>query len=237
VRLLAASVFALVTLPAAAQSFNQQEQAEIRAIVRDYLVRNPDVLKEALSALETRVSDERWREITRDRRDFSIGPADAPIVIVEYFDYNCSYCHAAFDWVSGIVRDRRDVRLILKELPVLGPSSMEAARASLAAMPQGRYWEFHRAMITYQGELSSEAVDSLARRAGVDVARMRRAMESPAITSQLETLREQAVEYQFQGTPGFVINGETIPGFDRGALEARVREAAREARTRQQAQR
>lgn len=223
--------------PAWAQSFNQQEQSEIRAIVRDYLVRNPDVLKDALAALETRVSSERWREVTADRRDFSIGPADAPIVIVEYFDYRCPYCHSAYEWVRDLVRTRRDVRLVLKELPVLGPASMEAARASLAAMPQGRYWEFHGALIAYRGDLTPQAIDTLARRAGIDVARMRRAMEDEAITRQLEEVRAQAIEYQFDGTPGFVINGQTTPGFHRATLEARLREAAREARTRQQAQR
>ncbi len=236
-RVLALCLALFAAHPAAAQGFNQQEQAEIRAIVRDYLVRNPDVLKDALAALETRVSSERWREVIADRRDFSLGPANAPIVIVEYFDYRCPYCHAAYEWVSDLIRTRRDVRLVLKELPVLGPASMEAARASLAAMPQGRYWEFHRALISYRGDLTPEAIDTLARRAGIDVARMRRAMEDPAITRQLEEIRAQAIEYQFDGTPGFVINGETTPGFHRPTLEARLREAAQQARTREQAQR
>lgn len=226
-----------VAAPAAAQSFNQQQQSEIRAIVRDYLVRNPDVLKEALEALNTRTSADRWREVTSDRRDFALGAANAPIIIVEYFDYRCPYCHAAYEWVRDLVRTRNDVRIVLKELPVLGPASMEAARASLAAMPQGRYWQFHGALIGYRGDLTSEAIDTLARRAGVDVPRMRRSMEDEAITRQLEAIRAQAIEYQFDGTPGFVINGETVAGFHRPSLEARLREATREARTRQQAQR
>ncbi|HRO04696.1 MAG TPA: thioredoxin domain-containing protein, partial [Terricaulis sp.] len=84
---------------AAAQSFNAQEQAEIRALVREYLVRNPDVLREALDSLETRVNAERWEQVRADSRDFAIGPADAPVVIVEFFDYRCTYCHAALEWV------------------------------------------------------------------------------------------------------------------------------------------
>lgn len=215
-------------LPALAQTFNQQQQSEIRALVREYLVNNPDVLREALDALESRVSSQRWREVKSDPRDFALGPADAPITVVEFFDYRCTYCHAAYDWISDLTRRRPDVRLVLKELPVLGPDSMEAARASLAAMPQGRYWEFHRALITYQGDLSPEAINRLAQRAGIDVARMRRDMEDPAITRQLEQIRAQAIEYQFNGTPGFVINGETIPGFHRETLEARLRSAAQQ---------
>ncbi|HRE45959.1 MAG TPA: thioredoxin domain-containing protein, partial [Terricaulis sp.] len=146
---------ALTLAPAAsAQSFNAQEQSEIRAIVRDYLVRNPDVLREALDSLETRVSEERWLEISADRRDFSIGPADASIVIVEFFDYRCTYCHAALDWVVRTQRARNDVRFVFKEFPILSQTSFEAAQAALASIPQGRYFQFHRALMAFRGDLT-----------------------------------------------------------------------------------
>lgn len=236
-RFLSALAFLLLAAPAAAQSFNGQEQAEIRAIVRDYLVRNPDVLREALHALEARVNAERWREVKSDPRDFSLGPTDAPIVVVEFFDYRCPYCHAAYEWVNELVQRRDDVRVVLKELPVLGPESMEAAQASIAAMPQGRYWAFHRALITFRGDLTSERIDALARNAGIDVPRMRRAMaqQQDDIVAQIEAIRGQAVDYEFSGTPGFVINGQTVPGFNEALLEQRLREAARDARGRRQA--
>lgn len=217
---------------AAAQRFNAQEQAEIRAVVRDYLVNNPDVLREALDALEGRVSAERWQRIRSDPRDFAIGPADAPIVIVEFFDYRCPYCHAALEWVIDLTRSRRDVRVVFKELPILSDASMEAARASIAAMPQGRYWAFHQALMGFRGDLTSEQIDALARRSGLDVARMRRAMDDPAITALLEENRAHAIDYDISGTPGFVINGELVPGFNQPLLEARLREATREARRR-----
>ena len=237
VSLLAFMVLVFQTAPTNAQTFNAQEQAEIRAVVRDYLVRNPDVLREALDALEARHTAERWQQVRSDSRDFSMGPANAPIVIVEYFDYRCPYCHAALEWVSEIMRARRDVRVVFKELPVLGDQSMEAARAAIAAIPQGRYWDFHRALMAFRGELSSAQIDILARRSGIDVPRMRRAMETPEIVALLQDNRAQAVEYDFNGTPGFVINGETVPGFNRPLLEARLREATRAVRDRRQAQR
>jgi len=232
-RLTFAFLFALLAgAPATAQTFNAQEQAEIRAIVRDYLVRNPDVLREALDALEARVSDERWRQVSGDPRDFVLGSANAPITIVEFFDYRCPYCHAAFEWLAEIARTRSDVRIVLRELPVLGPQSDEAARAAIAAMPQGRYWQFHRGLITFRGDLTSERIDAIAREAGIDVARMRRAMESADITAQLQDIRAHAIDYEFTGTPGFVINGETVPGFSRQLLDQRLREATRAARGR-----
>lgn len=230
--LLIAPLLLLASAPASAQRFNAQEQAEIRAIMREYLVNNPDVLREALDALESRVSAERWQQVRSDPRDFAIGPANAPIVIVEFFDYRCPYCHAALEWVVDLTRSRRDVRVVFKELPILSDQSMEAARAAVASMPQGRYWAFHQALMAFRGDLTSEQIDRLARQSGVDVARMRRAMESPEIARLLEDNRSLAIEYNISGTPGFIINGELVPGFNQPLLESRLREASREARAR-----
>lgn len=232
-RLLALFCLALFAAPvASAQNFNGQEQAEIRAIVREYLVRNPDVLREALDALADRNNAERWQQIRNDRRDFSIGPADAAVTIVEFYDYRCAYCHAAMQWVIDLTRTRRDIRVVFKELPILSDASMEAARAALAARPQGRYLQFHQALMSFplDRELTTAEIDGIARRSGIDVTRMRRAMQDPEITAILEQNRAHAIDYNITGTPGFVINGELIPGFNQPALEARLREAAREQR-------
>jgi protein-disulfide isomerase len=216
--------------PAAAQSFNGQEQAEIRAIVRQYLVDNPDVLREALDALAERSSAERWQQIRNDPRDFAIGPADAPITIVEFYDYRCAYCHSALQWVIDVTRSRRDVRVVFKELPILSNASMEASRAAVAAMPQGRFLQFHQALMSFplDRDMTSADIDTIARRSGIDVARMRRAMENPEITTLLEENRGHAIDYNITGTPGFVINGELVPGFNEQLLNTRLREAARE---------
>lgn len=228
----------LFALPASAQTFNAQEQAEIRAIVRDYLVNNPDVLREAIDALEERTQNERWQRIKSDPRDFSIGPADAPIVIVEFFDYRCPYCHAALEWVDDIARSRNDVRIVLKELPILSEQSMEAAQAAIAAIPQGRYWQFHRALMSERGDLSSARIDALARAAGIDVPRMRRAMNEPEIIELLQQNRSHAIEVSNNpATPLFMINGEIVQGYDRQRLDQRLREATQAVRARNAARR
>jgi len=232
-RLFVLACLAVFAAPvASAQTFNGQEQAEIRAIVRQYLVDNPDVLREALDALAERTSAERWQEIRNDPRDFSIGPADAAVTIVEFYDYRCAYCHASMQWVLDLSRTRRDIRIVFKELPILSDASMEAARAAIAARPQGRYLQFHQALMSFplDRDMSSAEIDTLARRSGIDVTRMRRAMNDPQITEILEQNRAHAIDYNITGTPGFVINGELIPGFNRPALENRLREAARERR-------
>jgi protein-disulfide isomerase len=232
-----AALFALVLTPASAQSFNAQEQAEMRAIVREYLINNPDVLREALDALAERSQAERWQRIKSDSRDFSLGPADAPIVIVEFFDYRCGFCHAALEWVTDVSRTRRDVRVVFKEFPILSEESMEASRAAIAAMPQGRYWAFHQALMGFRGELTSARIDQIARDSGIDVARMRRGMESEAITQLIMDNRAHAIDMDNTATPIFLINGEMVAGFNRPLLEQRLREATRDVRARRQASR
>lgn len=239
-RLILALAFCLFAPVAAAQSFNQQEQAEIRAIVRDYLVHNPDVMREALDALQTRVDAERRVRIESDRRDFSLGPADARIVVVEFYDYRCPYCHAAAQWVDDLSRTRRDVRIIFKELPILSPESVEAARAAIASMPQGRYFAFHNAMMAFRGELNSQRIDEIARQSGIDVSRMRRAMNDAANLQRIDALLEQnrglAIDLAGErgpATPLFMINGAIVQGFREDELEEHIRTATQEARAQQ----
>lgn len=232
-RLFAALGALLFASPAAAQSFNAQQQAEIRALVRDYLVQNPDVLRDALDALQDRVTTERVAKAEGDQRDFSMGPANAPITIVEFFDYRCPYCAAAVPWVVDTVRTRRDVRFVFKEMPLEmhGQPALEASQASIAAMPQGRYFQFHQALMNYRGDLTTARIDQLARQSGIDVARMRRAMENANITALIQDNTSLAADLGATGTPAFLINGELVSGFNRERLDERLREAAREART------
>ena len=230
----------LFAAPASAQTFNAQEQAEIRAVVREYLVNNPDVLREALDALETRVHAQRVAAAEGDRRDFSIGPANAPVTIVEFFDYRCPYCMVSLEWVNDVVRTRRDVRFVFKELPLdihEQQGAFEASRASVAAMPQGRYFQFHRALMSFEGDLTTARIDQLARQSGIDVARMRRAMNSEEVTRLLEDNRAVAADLGVNGTPAFLINGEMVSGYNRPLLDQRLREATRAARERREARR
>jgi protein-disulfide isomerase len=126
---------------------------------------------------------------------------------------------------------------VLKEFPILSEQSMEASRAAIAAMPQGRYWAFHQALMGFRGELTTARIDQLARESGIDVARMRRGMESEAITQLIMDNRAHAIEMENTATPIFLINGEMVAGFNQPLLEQRLREATRDARTRRQASR
>src|SRR5262249_43954786 len=152
-----------------------------------------------------------------DPRDFSIGPRDAPITMVEFFDYRCPYCQAALPSMIDLVRTRRDIRFVFKEMPLQmhGQPALEATQASVAAMPEGRYSQFHQAMMSFRGDLTSADIDRLARQSGIDVARMRRAMDDqgPALIKLVNDNSSLATDLGAEGTPAFLINGTLVPGF------------------------
>ncbi|MGE3302820.1 MAG: DsbA family protein [Hyphomonadaceae bacterium] len=224
-----AAVFALAG-PARAAPMTPDQEARVRSIVREYLVQNPEVIEEALKTLEARRIAQRRQEIERDPRRFAIGPANAKITIVEFFDYRCPYCHAAYDWLNAKLSARKDIRYVFVEFPILGPSSLEASRAALASMKQGRYLAFHAALMRARGELTAERINALAKQNGIDVARMRRDMGDAAIMPLLTRNHELAADSKVEGTPAFMINGEFFYGFDPQAMDRALRKLSAPAR-------
>jgi protein-disulfide isomerase len=230
-----AGALLLAPQPAAAQGLTPQQKDEVRAMMRDYIKQNPQLVQEALDELKRR---EEVREQQRlaamrpklegDARDFSIGPRNAPVTIVEFFDYRCPYCHAAMDWVFEVMRRNPGrVRVIFKEFPVLGDMSVEASRAAVASIRQGKYQTFHRALMAYRGQLNSAQIDVLARQSGIDVTRLRRDMGETAIFNHLRANHEVAAEARIEGTPAFMINGKWLRGWDKAEADRMLAEALR----------
>ncbi|QNL18583.1 DsbA family protein [Hyphobacterium sp. CCMP332] len=222
--------------PATAQSdseFTEAERAEIESMIGDYILENPEIIEEALIELQRRA---RQREseatssairanadlIYSDARDPSIGPDDAPIVIVEFMDYKCGYCRIASEWVAEARQAYGDqIRFVFKEYPILGEESRVAARAALAALRQGEdvYWRFHTAMVQSSGPLPQGRIENFARLAGVNVPQMLEDMDDPAIQQHIEQVYALGRAIGAEGTPFFIINGRAVPGANRDMLD------------------
>jgi protein-disulfide isomerase len=241
-RSVAAFLFALLLLivaaPAFAQpaskagGFSKEEEAQIRAIVRDYLVNNPEVLEEAQKALQAKRDAEARKKqaeigksITADQRLMAFGPANAAITLIEFYDYNCPYCKVSVTWMSKLVRDRKDVRVIFVDFPILGPTSQEAAMAAVASAKQGKSLQFHQEMMATKGRLTSDAINQAARKVGMDVSRLRRDMNDPAIAKLLDDNRARAIAAGVEGTPTFMLNGELQSFGDERELTAALNAA------------
>jgi len=226
--LLVAIAFAGFASPASAQTLSPSQKEEVRGLIREYLRQHPEAVQEALDELARRREVELQKKILADGRDFAVGPKTAKVTIVEFFDYRCPYCHASMDWLMATIRAHpRDVRVVFKEFPVLGPASVEASQAALASIRQGKYLPFHRALMSFRGDLTSAVIDRLAKSVGLDVTRMRRDMQQPEMFRHLEANHALASEADVNGTPAFLINGQWVRGWDKSEADRLLAQALR----------
>jgi protein-disulfide isomerase len=205
-----------------AQEFDQDQREEMGEIIRDYLLENPEILREVIQALEAKEQQagvaaltdairERGPELYRSEHDLVAGNPDGSVTMVEFFDYNCGYCKRAMGDVLALIESDDDLRVVFKEWPILGEGSRFAARAALASAKQGRYWDFHLALMETR-RLDETTTLEVAERIGLDVDQLKADMEAPEVAAVIEGNMELASALGIQGTPAFVVDDQMIPG-------------------------
>src|SRR5262249_7706007 len=155
---------------------------------------------------------ERRDELTKDPDAPVLGNPKGDVTLVEFFDYRCPYCKAVSAGLLDTIRSDGNVRLGLKEFPILGAESEYAAKAALAADRQGKYGEFHQAMMTFKGKVTIDDVKRIAGDVGLDTARMEKDMQAPEIAGMIHRNYDLAQAFGITGTPSFVISDQLIPG-------------------------
>jgi protein-disulfide isomerase len=206
-----------------AADFTPEQRKAIEAIIHDYLTKNPDVLLDALQAAEDKIKGEardkaaqalstRRREIFDDPETPFAGNPKGDVSLVEFFDYRCPYCKQVEPALEALLGEDRQLRFVYKEFPVLGPESVTASKAALAARKQGKYDALHRALMALKGQINETAVLKTAESVGVDVERLKRDMAAPEIARALKANTELADALEIRGTPGFVIGNDIVPG-------------------------
>jgi protein-disulfide isomerase len=227
---------ALFVLPAQAAEFSPQQKKELGDIIRQYLMENPEVLRDATQELERKqqIAEDQARadslktmsaDIYRNGDDLVGGNSKGKVTLVEFFDYNCGYCKRAFPDVMKMIERDKDLKLVMKEFPILGPGSVYATRAALASRKQGKYWEFHLAMMGHKGRIDEQVADQIAEATGLDLKRLKADMESDEVNQVITRNMQLADTLKIQGTPAFIIDETVIPGavgFD--ALAAAVKQ-------------
>ncbi len=217
---------AVLASPTAAQdksAFTPAQREQLKTLVRDYLLENPEVIAEAIGKLqekeEAKKDQERAVTIAMYRQDLVnpkeqtvIGNLQGDATIVEFFDYNCGYCKSMFQGIAELLKEDRSMRLVLKEYPILGPASMTASRAALAARKQGKYAELHLALLSHKGQLSDAVVMDVASKAGLDMKKLENDMKDPAITEVIVRNHNLADELGIDGTPSLIIGDAFVPG-------------------------
>lgn len=222
-RLLPLLLALLAAPPALAQGLSAQQRAEVVEVLRDALTRDPTILRDALAAVEAaetrersaarRAAIERHAEaLFRDAADPVRGNPRGDVTVVEFFDVRCGYCKQLHPALEALVLRDAQVRVVMKDLPILGPNSVLASRALLAAQRQGRYPALHDALMTLRGEPTEAVIRQQAERVGLDWTRLRRDMDDPAIQRRIEANIRLAQGIGVEGTPALVIGGTLVPG-------------------------
>ncbi len=199
-------------------SFNGAEEEAIKSIVRSYLVQNPEVLVEALTAYdqkqaaeaEARIKDAAKKNIAglvgaENGAVAGANPAAAKVAVIEFFDYHCGYCKRAVDFVRDLTKSDPAVKFVFREFPILREESEYAATAALAAREQGKYADFHFALMSSTGVLTKERVRAIAAEQGLDPKKLEADMKGAAVKRALEDTRRLATELQIDGTPTFIV--------------------------------
>lgn len=215
-QLLAALILATsLQLPAAAD-ISDGDRAAFNKMIEEYIRTNPEVVREALISLAEREERDRRQEamviLQDDAGDPVLGNPDGSFVVYEFSDYNCGYCKRVFEPLMELIGEDGDIRLVVKEFPILSQSSMLAAQAGIAAQAQGIFPEFHIAMMTSRGAITMDSILEAAKAAGADLNRLQADMNSPEVATILDRTRLAAQQLEISGTPGLVIGSQVIPG-------------------------
>jgi len=192
------------------------DRATLNSIIEDFIRNNPEIVRDTLIALAAREEAERKQtglaKVRDDQGDPVMGNANGTITLYEFSDYNCGYCKRVFEPIQQLVRDNPDVRLVIKEFPILSQSSLVAAKAAIAAEMQGKFGDYHIAMMTYRGQITDAVVMRMAAQAGVDIEQLKSDMESPKTMAIIQRTREAAAALEINGTPGLVVGDTVVPG-------------------------
>jgi len=210
-------------LPIDAKIVSPQQRQAFEQIIREYLIANPEVLLEASKELENRQAAQaavQQRQTIVDKKtaifraptDFVMGDPNGDITVVEFFDYNCGWCKRGVDELVKLTKADPKLRIVLKELPIFGENSQAASKAAMAAIAQGKYWDFHVALMK-ERQVTKDNLFKIAEKVGLDIARLKKDMEDPKIEEALKETQALATALAIEGTPGFIIDSRVNVGF------------------------
>jgi protein-disulfide isomerase len=233
VRLLSAGAIAIclaspAPAPAQAPSFSSDQRVEIERIVKEYLLSHPELLQDVMNELEKRqaVADaEKHRTaisqyseaIFTSARQVTLGNPQGDVTVVEFFDYNCGYCKRALSDMMELLKSDSRLKFVLKEFPVLGEGSVQAAQVAAAVRMQDKnggkkYLEFHQKLLGGRGQADRARALAVAKEVGLDVARLEKDASSEEVKSQIEESFKLAEALGLNGTPSYVVGNDVVIG-------------------------
>jgi protein-disulfide isomerase len=215
---------AIAAAPAAQTSFTAAQRTELEGIIKTYLTQNPEVLIEMTKEMEKRQAaqqaEEHKKVIVEKKASIFNAPTDfvsgskakGSISVVEFFDYNCGWCKKAVDELNKLTAADPNVRVVFKELPIFGGDSVTAAKAAMASVKQGKYWDFHVALMK-EKQVNKDNLFKIAEKVGLNIEKLQADMADPAIDAALKENAAIAQALGIEGTPGFLVDTKVNVGF------------------------
>jgi protein-disulfide isomerase len=225
---LALSTALFIPRPAVADSASPRgtmpaDRAALDQAIHDYLINHPDVVLDALKAgqeqADAKAAEQSRRTIISKRKeliddpdDLVQGNAKGDVTLVEFFDYRCPYCKQVEPSLDALLKEDPKLRIVYKEFPILGEASVYATHVALAAKRQGKYAEFHQAMMATKGDITDDTVLKVAASLGLDMTKLKADMTAPATDKLIDKNYALADALDIQGTPAIIVGDTLIPG-------------------------
>lgn len=191
------------------------DREAIEAVVHDYILENPEILPEAMENLQRKQNAGQLAgikdEVVTPFPGAVLGNPNGTVTLVEFSDYACGYCRHSVEDIRQLVAKNPELRVVIREFPILSPASADAARMALAAAEQGKFAAFHDAMFA-AGQPGPDTIDAAARKAGLDLAKAKKAITSKRIDAEISRNLDLARQLGFNGTPSWIAGDELIPG-------------------------
>jgi len=223
-KLLLLALFVLLPLSQAkAEKLSDSQRMEVETLIKEYLLNNGELILESVKNHQEALQEKQRAEAEEKAKAFMAslntndlpiaGNKDGDITIVEFFDYNCGYCRKALVELQKVLDKDDQVKVIFMDMPILGPQSLEAAKWSMAAHKQGKYFEYHSALLEHNGPKDPKNLEKIAKKIGLDVKKLITDKESKELEQTIISQVESAQAMNIRGTPGFIINGQIYPGY------------------------
>jgi protein-disulfide isomerase len=216
---------AAAMMAAAGAGLSDDQRAEVEAIIKNYLIAHPEIIRDAINELQrredaaaaaeqTKAIDDNKQALFDSSREIVFGNPKGDVTLVEFFDYNCAYCRRAQADMKQLLANDKNLRIVMKQFPVLGDGSVEAAQVGIAVhtIAPDRYFAFHEAMLGERGQVNGERALAVAEEIGLDRGKLQEAMKLPEVKATISESYDLAAKLQLSGTPSYVTAKEVIVG-------------------------
>ena len=200
----------------------QLSKEELNKLIYEYIMENPEVILDSVDKLRKKMEKNAGLDESYLKENFLqfannpnipyMGSEKPKVIIIEFFDYNCGYCKKSLDAVTELLRTEYDLKISFRDYPILSPSSRVAAKAALASREQGKYFKFHSALMSVQGNLNKDMIFSIASNLNIDIDKLKKDMKKIEIEEIIEQNKSLARKLDIRGTPTFIINGKIYAG-------------------------